>query len=56
MNSFGDHRVAMAFAMAGLASKLPIHIDNCTNVATSFPDFVNISNQVGIKIEVKHEQ
>ena len=55
VNSFGDHRIAMACAMAGLAAKPPIHIDNCANVATSFPDFVNISNELGMRIEIEDE-
>ncbi len=55
VNSFGDHRVAMAFAMASLASEQPIQIENCANVATSFPDFVNISRGVGLRIDTKHE-
>ena len=39
VDSHGDHRIAMAFAMAALQSKAEIQIDDCDNVATSFPDF-----------------
>ncbi len=34
-----DHRVAMSFAVAGLASKAPVTVDDMTPVATSFPGF-----------------
>ena len=39
VNSYGDHRVAMSFAVAGLVSKggLEIESDDCVN--TSFPGF-----------------
>src|SRR5699024_4015768 len=40
INSHGDHRIAMAFSMAALRASGPITIDDCDNVATSFPDFV----------------
>jgi 3-phosphoshikimate 1-carboxyvinyltransferase len=45
-----DHRIAMAFAMAGLRATGPIVINNCAHVATSFPGFVELSQQAGIKI------
>jgi 3-phosphoshikimate 1-carboxyvinyltransferase len=34
-----DHRIAMSFAIAGLASKAPVTIDDISPVATSFPTF-----------------
>jgi 3-phosphoshikimate 1-carboxyvinyltransferase len=50
INSHGDHRVAMAFAMAALCAKEPIIIEDCANVATSFPNFVDLSQAAGIDI------
>lgn len=35
----GDHRIAMAFAVAGLHSQAPLRIDDMTSVSTSFPGF-----------------
>lgn len=35
-----DHRIAMSFAVAGLASEQGISLDDMAPVATSFPDFV----------------
>jgi 3-phosphoshikimate 1-carboxyvinyltransferase len=46
-----DHRIAMAFAMAGLRATGPIVINNCAHVATSFPGFVELSQQAGINIK-----
>lgn len=34
-----DHRICMSFAIAGLASKAPVTIDDIAPVATSFPNF-----------------
>lgn len=46
-----DHRIAMAFAMAGLRSTGPIIINNCAHVATSFPGFVELSQRAGLNIK-----
>jgi 3-phosphoshikimate 1-carboxyvinyltransferase len=43
VNSHGDHRIAMAFAMAALRATGEIRIDDCANVNTSFPGFVNLA-------------
>ena len=40
MDSYGDHRVAMSFAIAGLVPDTPITILNTANVSTSFPGFL----------------
>lgn len=34
-----DHRIAMAMAVAGLAARAPVTIDDAAPVATSYPDF-----------------
>ena len=54
INSRGDHRIAMAFAMAGMNSKCPVIITNCTNVRTSFPGFVLTASAAGLRIEEIH--
>jgi len=53
INSHGDHRIAMAFAMASLRARDTIIIDDCANVATSFPGFVELANGIGLGIERK---
>jgi 3-phosphoshikimate 1-carboxyvinyltransferase len=50
--SFDDHRIAMAFAIAGLRANGPIKIKETNNVATSFPSFVSLAQQIGLDIEV----
>ena len=48
--SHGDHRIAMAFAMAALRSDKPIVVEDCANVNTSFPGFVDLAATAGLAI------
>ncbi|WP_110602852.1 bifunctional prephenate dehydrogenase/3-phosphoshikimate 1-carboxyvinyltransferase [Salinicola lusitanus] len=50
VDSLGDHRIAMAFTVAALRADGPIAIDDCANVATSFPGFVALANKVGLEL------
>ena len=50
VDSFGDHRIAMAFTVAGLRAESSIDIANCANVATSFPNFVELATRVGMRV------
>lgn len=50
VDSLGDHRIAMSFAIAGLRANGPIIIRNCSNVATSFPGFVSLANSLGMAV------
>ena len=52
IDSHGDHRIAMSFAVAALRAKDDIRILNCANVATSFPDFAGLANRAGMRIVV----
>ena len=52
VDSRGDHRVAMSFAMAGLRAEQPITILDCANVNTSFPGFADLAAQAGLGIAV----
>ncbi len=51
VESHGDHRIAMAFAMAGLVTEGPVTIHDCANVNTSFPGFVPLAANAGLGIE-----
>jgi len=53
VDSHGDHRIAMSFAMAALRTTGPVSINDCKNVATSFPDFVELAGQAGLAIRVQ---
>jgi len=50
VNSFHDHRIAMSFAIAGAVASEAIVIDQCDNVATSFPNFIDLSAKIGLLI------
>ena len=50
IDSQGDHRIAMAFAMASIKAKAAIEIKNTENVMTSFPNFVSTATELGLKI------
>lgn len=56
IDSFGDHRIAMAFTVAALRAKSTINIANCANVATSFPNFVELARSTGIQVTAVQEQ
>jgi len=51
VDSRGDHRIAMAFAVAALRARAPIVIDDVANVATSFPGFEDCARQAGLGLE-----
>ncbi len=50
VDSHGDHRIAMSFAMAALRATGPVTIDDCANVNTSFPGFVELARKAGLTI------
>ncbi|GLK88922.1 3-phosphoshikimate 1-carboxyvinyltransferase [Pseudomonas turukhanskensis] len=50
VHSHGDHRIAMSFSVASLRATAPIRIHDCANVATSFPNFLGLAGQVGIRV------
>jgi 3-phosphoshikimate 1-carboxyvinyltransferase len=50
VETHGDHRIAMAFSVASLRAKEAISIRDCANVNTSFPGFVDLARQVGIRV------
>jgi 3-phosphoshikimate 1-carboxyvinyltransferase len=50
IDSFGDHRIAMSFAIASLRAAGVIEIRDVANVATSFPGFVPLARSVGLVI------
>jgi 3-phosphoshikimate 1-carboxyvinyltransferase len=51
IDSLGDHRIAMAFAVAALKARAPIEILDVANVATSFPGFLETARAAGLQIE-----
>ncbi len=54
VDSLGDHRIAMAFSMAALRASGPVTILNCANVATSFPSFIALATESGLRIHLEN--
>jgi 5-enolpyruvylshikimate-3-phosphate synthase len=50
VDSRGDHRIAMAFAVASLAASGPLLIEDVANVATSFPAFATLAGAIGLAL------
>ncbi|MDR3501851.1 MAG: 3-phosphoshikimate 1-carboxyvinyltransferase [Legionella sp.] len=51
VDSLGDHRIAMSFAIAGAVASAPVIVENCANVATSFPLFVATAKELQLQVE-----
>jgi len=51
VDSFDDHRIAMAFAIAGQLSSGSIQIKDIANVATSFPNFEQLARAAGFGLK-----
>jgi 3-phosphoshikimate 1-carboxyvinyltransferase len=51
VDSHGDHRCAMAFAVAGAVAGGPVTIRDCTNVSTSFPGFIETACSCGMSLQ-----
>ena len=51
VDSAGDHRCAMSFAVAGLAARDAVRITDCANVATSFPGFDELARRAGFRLD-----
>jgi 3-phosphoshikimate 1-carboxyvinyltransferase len=50
IDSFGDHRIAMSFAVASLRAARLISVRDVANVATSFPGFVELARSIGLDV------
>jgi 3-phosphoshikimate 1-carboxyvinyltransferase len=55
VDSFGDHRIAMALAAAACASAGPVIVRNVAAVDTSFPGFAALMTSAGLRVEVVAE-
>jgi 3-phosphoshikimate 1-carboxyvinyltransferase len=54
VDSHGDHRVAMSFAIASARATGAIEIDDVANVATSFPGFPDVARAAGLALQELH--
>ena len=53
VDSKADHRIAMAFAIAGCVAKDSIEILDCKNIATSNPLFLHQCEKLGLRVYAK---
>jgi 3-phosphoshikimate 1-carboxyvinyltransferase len=53
VDSHGDHRIAMSLVVAGQLASSPVQVNDCDNVATSFPNFLGLSKSVGFGLHIK---
>lgn len=52
LKSYDDHRMAMAFAVAGLVAKGETIVENAESIPVSYPGFVEDMRKLGAKIEL----
>lgn len=52
VESHHDHRIAMAFSIAGAVATSPVTIKHCNHVSTSFPGFVETAKSAQLFIEI----
>jgi len=53
LKGYADHRVVMALSLAGMALKGESTIDTAEAVSVTFPDYVELMQSVGAKMEIK---
>ena len=50
VDAHGDHRIAMAMAVAAQRANGEIRIHNAAAIATSFPNFVTLAQRIGMNV------
>ncbi|HIP16274.1 MAG TPA: 3-phosphoshikimate 1-carboxyvinyltransferase [Methanothermococcus okinawensis] len=53
LNTYGDHRLVMAFTVAGLLAEGKTVIEGEESVKVSFPDFISVMRSLGANLVVK---
>ncbi|MFQ6111388.1 MAG: 3-phosphoshikimate 1-carboxyvinyltransferase, partial [Nitrospinota bacterium] len=53
LQGFGDHRVVMALAVAGLAAEGRTEVDSAEAISITFPNFVELMRALGAAMELK---
>ncbi len=54
IDSHGDHRIAMSFAIVALVASGAITVRDCKNVDTSFPGFAGLARRAGLDVQVRN--
>ncbi len=53
VDSHGDHRLAMSFAVAATVAKSPLRVRNIDSVDTSFPGFSDVLSSLGVNLSTE---
>ncbi len=53
VSSYGDHRMAMAFAVAGLVARGQTVVDGAESIPVSYPSFVEDMRKLGAQLEAE---
>ncbi len=56
VNSFGDHRMALAFSLLGLVSKRGVRVKNAEVVSVSFPEYFDVLKNLGARVLLTSER
>ena len=54
VDAHGDHRIAMALAVAALGASGPVHIDGAESVGKSYPDFWTDLQSLGATVSLSN--
>ena len=52
VDSFGDHRMALAFSLLGLVSAKGVLVKNAEVVSVSYPNYFEVLKKLGVEVEV----
>jgi 3-phosphoshikimate 1-carboxyvinyltransferase len=52
LSGYGDHRIVMALAVAGMAGQEPVTVDTAEAVSVTFPEFNSLMCSLGARIEI----
>jgi 3-phosphoshikimate 1-carboxyvinyltransferase len=52
VHGWGDHRIVMALALAGLLLDSPLTVDTAEAMSVTFPDYVKLMQSLGAQMEV----
>ena len=53
IDSYGDHRIAMSFLISSLKIKQGVIVDDCKNIYTSYPNFIETMSSLGMQINAE---
>ena len=52
VTSYGDHRIAMALAVAGLIAESPVIIEDAGACTVTYPNFIRDFQQLGANFKI----